>query len=139
MSVPLHRIPKIKATCIQCEGEVVDTLMSMPFSAGYHRRHRCRHCSAAFYTLAPYDGGGKYTSQYKPFKDRPLSPWEQELRLQWASEAKPVTTEVTSLYATEFIETIQMAFEKQQSGVELTEDEQALIEAINNLEKAYFE
>ena len=137
MTVPRHRIPKIKAECPLCEGESNRVLMSMPYSAGYHRRHRCLECHEAFYTLARYEGG-EYSTQLQPFKDRPLSPWEQQQRLQWAGEAEPVTSMVTSLYATEFIETIHMAFEKKQQGLNTTEDEEALIEAINNLEKPYY-
>lgn len=139
MSIPRHRIPKIKAECLACGSMNVSTVMSTPHAAGYHRRHLCNECDAPFYTLARYDGSG-YDRKDKPFKDRPLTPWEQQQRIEWAAEAREVTIEVNpSPYATEFIETLNIVFDKKQRGLDLTEDEVALIEAVTNLEKAYYD
>lgn len=135
-TVPRHRIPKVKSvTCPHCGGvDNVSTVMSQAFAAGYHRRHICNECSGPFYTLTEYDGSG-YQQQYLPFKDRNLSPWERQQRIEWAAEAEPVTTMVISGLATEFIETINEVFTKQADGNTLTDKEQILYNAINHLEK----
>lgn len=135
MSLPPHRIPKIKAECPVCGKVNSTTVMSQPFSAGYHRRHICNECDNGFYTLANYENGG-YTVQVRPFKDRALTIAEQLQRAEWAAEAQPVTFAGNNPFATEFIETINIAFEKFQKGEALHESEQKLIDAINHLEES---
>lgn len=136
MTVPRHRIPKIKAACIVCLSKNVATILTRAQAAGYMRRHKCKDCGCAFYTLADYERKG-YKAQAHMFKDRALTPWEQKQRLDWEAEA--VTKEVTSdvLLATEFIETINEVFVKHQKGEALNEHEQFLFNTINQLEKSY--
>lgn len=132
-SVPRHRIPKAAPLCPDCESKCT-TVMSQAFAEGYHRRHVCTDCRLGFYTLAAYDNTG-YTMQFLPYKDRALSPWEQQQRLEWADEAVSITSEVTATFATEFIETINEVFTKQTAGTELTAQEAILLDAVNTLEK----
>lgn len=136
MTVPRHRIPKIKAPCIACLSNHVTIVLSLAHADGYMRRHKCRECKASFYTLADYERKG-YKVQAHMFKDRALTPWEQKQRLDWEAEA--VTREVTSdvNLATEFIETINNVFVKNQKGDTLNEHEQLIFETINKLEKYY--
>lgn len=136
MTVPKHRIPKIKAPCIACLSNRVTIVMSVAQSAGYMRRHKCRDCKTSFYTLADYDRKG-YKAQGHMFKDRALTPWEQKQRLDWEAEA--VTKEVTNeaLLATEFLETLNNIFIKDQNGEALTGIEQLLFDTINQLEQHY--
>lgn len=135
--LPRHRIPKIKAWCIACNSDKLSTVMSQAFSAGYHRRHICNTCDAAFYTLAHYEGG-KYETQDRPFKDRALSPWEERQRLEWEAEGQNVTLEVASVFATEFIEAINVAFQKQASGGDLTMKQQELVSVIEEIERKFY-
>lgn len=133
MTIPRHRIPKIKAECIACGGTSTSTVMSQAFAAGYHRRHICNQCDAPFYTLAHY-GKNTYDIQAKPFKDRALTPWEAQQRLEWEAEGAMATLEVTSPFATEFIEHINKVFVKHEKGAELTYQERRLIDTINQIE-----
>lgn len=136
MSIPKHRIPKIKVECIVCSSRNVSTVMSQAHAAGYHRRHICNECDVAFYSLASYSER-TYQTQDRPFRDRALTPWEQQQRLEWAAEAQRVTLQVENPYATEFIETINIVFGKEQKGEILSENEQRLIEVINTVEEAF--
>lgn len=133
MTIPRHRIPKISATCPHCESERGKIVMAQAFAPGYHRRHVCRDCGGAFYTLADYHGGEFHTA-FSPFKDRTMSPWEKQERLNWWAEAKPVTTQVTPALANEFLETISEVMTKQAKGIELTDKETKLAAAIAALE-----
>jgi len=134
--LPKHRIPKIKVECIACAGTNVTTVMSQAFSAGYHRRHICNECDAPFYSLALYDKSS-YDVQSRPFKDRALTPWELQQRLEWEAEGNRVTLEVPSPFATEFIETINIAFQRYDKGEMLTAKDDELMNAIIELERNY--
>lgn len=135
-NVPKHRIPKITAQCIVCGELNVSTVMSQAFAAGYHRRHLCNECDTPFYTLAHY-GKSTYEVQARPFKDRALTPWEEQQRMEWEAEGSNVTMQVITPFATEFVETINFAFEKLQKGEVLAGEEHRLIAAINQLEKEF--
>ena len=93
MKVPRSRIPKVHAVCPICSNGTKSVLGS-PFADGYHRRHVCK-CGYAFYTLAPYNGAEVQVCGL-PFKDRALTEYEVEQRLQWwrDEENREVTTEV---------------------------------------------
>lgn len=98
MKVPHHKIPKIVPVCIACGGKA-KTLLGSPYADGYFRRHRCADpgCNASFYSLAPYNGSAAQLSSL-PFKNRELTEFEAELRLNWWREAGTgvVTMEVTT-------------------------------------------
>ena len=138
MSVPKHRIPKIKAACPVCFKDNTSTVMSQAFADGYMRRHLCNECDNPFYTLADYEGKG-YKASIQRFKDRALTPWEQDQRIEWAREAAVVTHEGNNAFATEFIETINIVFSKFQHGEDLAPKEHILIAKINQFEKEWSE
>lgn len=132
--VPRHMIPKIKVECIYCYNMNVRTVMSNAYAEGYHRRHVCNDCDTAFYTLASYTER-TYKVRSKPFKDRPLTPQERAQRLEWEAQASEAVVELGSPFATEFVETINLAFQREQEGKELTKDQKTIILVINELEK----
>lgn len=138
MTVPRHRIPKIKAPCISCLSDHVTIVLSLAYAAGYMRRHVCKECKASFYTLADYERKG-YKVQAQMFKDRALTPWEQKQRLDWQAEAvtREVKLEAPTGMATEFIETINNIFTKAQRGETLNDTDQMLYNAVNKLENLY--
>lgn len=136
MSVPRHRIPKIKVECPLCLSTSTSTVLSQPQAAGYHRRHICNDCDCGFYTLAEYEGS-RYTVQMRPFKDRALTEAEHRQRVEWASETTPITLEGNNQFATEFIETINDIFDRVTKGVEPVGIEKTIIDTINELERQY--
>lgn len=106
--IPKSRIPKFKAVCVRCESPRVHTKTSSPFTEGYHRGHLCLDCNARFYTLAPYDGSPPKIKD-GPFRDTPMSPYEQERR--W-HEWKAAQQEQAATFEVSLIQRIEIALRK---------------------------
>lgn len=104
VAVPRNLIPKLNAICPKCTS-ATKTILSVSFTEGQHRRHRCVECDFTFYTLTPYDGTPA-RSQGTPFKDRPITEFEAHKRAEMMDMAERafVTPEVT--FETEVIAAI---------------------------------
>lgn len=132
MKVPHNRIPKIVPLCITCGGSA-KTILGKPHADGYFRRHRCADpgCATGFYSLTPYNGGPPKLSAL-PFKDRELTEFEAELRLQWWREAGTgvVTMEVTT---DAFLERIRGAITKKEN--ERTPQDEMIVAVFDGLKQ----
>jgi hypothetical protein len=132
MKIPRTKIPKIVPLCTTCGGKATTTL-GTPYAEGYFRRHRCADtgCATSFYSLTPYGGGAAKLSAL-PFKDRELTEFEAELRLQWWRELGTgvVTMEVTT---SAFLERVKGALEKKE--YERTPQDEMIVAVFDGLKQ----